>query len=155
MAAVEKSPTHESPHRENPGHFLRISPALMRIDNQSLASLSRPGRGVGVGELREALEGRGNRSSPGLGTYTPSISSIGHTSAPGREVTSPTHGGNLHPHGNGGNTQAKKSLKGGTPADVKDVLNKLGIGKGATTGGGLRAPLPADSKPKTSSALAA
>lgn len=108
----------------------------MHIDNKSLASLARSSRNVGVGDLREALEGRAsaNRSLVGLGyNGSPSMSSIGHHS------TSMDHSGDASAPGLSqlqARLRATNAIKEAN-GEVKDILNKLGIGKqsGARTGG--------------------
>lgn len=113
--------------------FLKLSPALMHIDNKSLQSLARSTRNVGVGDLREALEGRAsaNRSSVGFSyNGSPSMSSIGHQSGDHHHAHSLSGGGGL----GGGINQLQARLKAATTikdanGEVKDILNKLGIGK--------------------------
>ncbi|KAF8341321.1 uncharacterized protein EI90DRAFT_3150476 [Cantharellus anzutake] len=100
--------------------FLKLSPGLMHIDNKSLQSLARSARHVGVGDLKEALEGRAtpNRSVTALG-YPPSMSSLGHQS-----TTEASEQG------------FRQRVTGGIRAsngEVKDILNKLGIGKGSAS----------------------
>jgi len=132
--SVEKFPSHENGLRADGSMpFLKISPGLMHIDNKSLQSLARSSRNVGVGDLREALEGRAsaNRSATALG-YSPSLSSVGHAStADGAVADVP-----MRP-------RSSSTLKG-TNGDVKDILNKLGIGKqqSARAKGVFRTPLP-------------
>lgn len=112
----------------------------MHIENLSLASLNRPMRGVGVTDLREALSGRSSMSNSALVTKPPSVSTLDRTSAvlpdghPLTLVRTRTH--------------QKKKLAAG-PNEVRDVLNKLGIGK-QNGNGQLRTPFnasqPADRK---------
>ncbi|KAI0092076.1 hypothetical protein BDY19DRAFT_928213 [Irpex rosettiformis] len=108
--------------------LVKVPPAFMHIDNLSRASLARSTRGVGVTDLREALEGRSSLSNPNLRETAGSISTFDHTSA--------THGDalKLTP------VRSRTSQRGkiGGPGDVKDVLNKLGIGK--TNGVGMLRP---------------
>lgn len=105
----------------------------MHIDNLSRASLARSTRGVGVTDLREALEGRSSLSNPNLrDTTAASLSTLDHTSLA---------------HGDAANgmqqiarvrsrPQQRSKLAG--PGEVRDVLNKLGIGK--VNGGGMLKP---------------
>lgn len=104
-------------------HFLKLSPALMHIDNQSLASLARTTRGVGVEELRDALEGRASMSNTNLASSAQSFS----TNADHKSYR------RLHDPGLGklavaGAAKQRKVTKS-SPEEVADVLNKLGIGK--------------------------
>lgn len=60
FAAQEPCPSSDFSSTAADNSGIRISNGLMHIDNRSLASLAQrgsigPGRGVGVGELREAL----------------------------------------------------------------------------------------------------
>lgn len=129
---MESFPTHDNGSRvEGSMPFLKLAPALMHIDNKSLQSLARSTRNVGVGDLREALEGRSsaNRSTVGLGyPGSPSMSSIGHHSA---AVD--------HSNGEGGGfNQLQARLRAASAikeanGEVKDILNKLGIGRQSTT----------------------
>ena len=86
---------------------------------------------MGVGDLREALEGRtsANRSATALG-YTPSLSSVGHTSIGDGPAYAPPR------------PRFARAMKG-TNGEVKDILNKLGIGKqqSARLKGVFRSPL--------------
>lgn len=103
---------------------------MMHIENLSRVSLARSTRGVGVTDLREALEGRSSLSNPNLRDTAPSLSTLEHTSA--------THGGTLldghklTPVRSRPQQQPRSRLAG--PGEVKDVLNKLGIGKGNAGG---------------------
>jgi protein EFR3 len=101
----------------------------MHIENLSLASLNRPTRGVGVNELRDALEGR---SSISLVHGAPSISTLDQGS-------SIAHNDPLALQLTRSRTKKNKPLKG--PGEVRDVLNKLGIGK-QNGGNLLKAPFP-------------
>ncbi|KAI0796779.1 hypothetical protein C8Q75DRAFT_710209 [Abortiporus biennis] len=103
--------------------LVNIAPALMQVENNmSLQSLARSTRGVGVTDLREALEGRSSMSNPNLPTKAPSLSTLEHASS-------------LSPNGELAFTKLapvrsrpQQRSKLGRPGDVKDVLNKLGIG---------------------------
>ncbi|KAH8105952.1 hypothetical protein BXZ70DRAFT_886723 [Cristinia sonorae] len=103
----------------------KVAPALMHIDNVSLQSLARSSRGVGVTDLREALEGRRSMSNPNLSNRAPSLSTLEHTSILAHG-DSPQH----HPHPlKPVRSRPQSRNKLGNPNDVRDVLNKLGIGK--------------------------
>lgn len=101
----------------------------MSNDNKSLASLARTARGVGVDDLRDALEGRGSTSNTNLASGAYSLSTEGHGDY------RPMHGGKevslarvavASAH----NKSRKVSMN--RPGDVADVLNKLGIGQQKT-----------------------
>ncbi|KAI0701799.1 hypothetical protein BC835DRAFT_1411283 [Cytidiella melzeri] len=108
--------------------LIKVPPAFMHIDNLSRASLARSTRGVGVTDLREALEGRSSMSNPNLRETAGSISTFDHTSA--------TQGDGLKLTPVRSRTQQRSKLAG--PGEVKDVLNKLGIGK--ANGAGMLRP---------------
>jgi protein EFR3 len=135
--AVEK-PVYNEHTRDPTAPFLKISPGLMHIDNKSLASIARTARGVGVGDLREALEGRASMSNTALASTAHSLHTDFDHHSSGFDnnlqalalARTPT----------GGATKNRKASRT-KPAEVRDVLNKLGIGKnsGSTL---LHAPLP-------------
>ena len=107
--------------------FLKLAPGLMHIDNKSLQSLARSTRNVGVGDLRDALEGRAsaNRSSVGLAyPGSPSMSSIGNSTSLDH-TGDPAGLGLSHLQTRLRATHTMKEANG----EVKDILNKLGIGK--------------------------
>jgi hypothetical protein len=111
--------------------WIKISPAIMHIDNHSLQSVSRTSREVGVGDLREAL-GRGGMSN----------SALGATSI--RSITSGDRTGSVRitgAHANGLLSPGVKPLV--APKDVRDALDKI-VGNPRTGGGGslLRASFP-------------
>ncbi|CAE6418646.1 unnamed protein product [Rhizoctonia solani] len=110
--------------------WIKISPAMMHIDNHSLQSMSHTSREVGVGDLREAL-GRGGMSNAALGTSVRSVTS-GDRAASMR----------LAPHSHGTVSSRTKPLSG--PNEVRDVLDRLGVGSPKSPGGGssLRASFP-------------
>ncbi|KZT42894.1 hypothetical protein SISSUDRAFT_1125151 [Sistotremastrum suecicum HHB10207 ss-3] len=97
---------------------MKLSPALMHIENLSLASLTRSTRGVGVGDLKDALEGRASLSNPALVNGSSSTleqpSSVHHELALRKTRSRP---------------RAKPRPQKSGSNDVKDVLNRLGIGK--------------------------
>ncbi|PBK72748.1 hypothetical protein ARMSODRAFT_953146 [Armillaria solidipes] len=99
--------------------LLKISPGFMHIENMSLQSLARSTRGVGVTELREALEGRSSMSNPALalGGRPSSISTLDHGSSVGDSRLTKTR------------SRTKKRTITSSTGEVRDVLNRLGIGK--------------------------
>lgn len=109
----------------------------MHIENISLASLTRSTRGIGVTDLREALEGRGNVSNPNL-ARAPSVSTMDH---PGVGTSS------LYRYDSRTITSKKRGHPPGT-GEVKDVLNRLGIGKQNATASRLKSSFPAKGEPR-------
>ncbi|KAI0071084.1 hypothetical protein K474DRAFT_1607515 [Panus rudis PR-1116 ss-1] len=107
--------------------LIKVAPALMQIENMSLHSLARSTRGGGVGvtDLREALEGRSSMSNPNLSHRAPSLSTLEHTStvAHGEPSLSRLTPVRSRP-------QQRNKIAG--PGEVKDVLNRLGIGKSSS-----------------------
>lgn len=92
----------------------------MRIENMSLQSLGRSSRGLGVTDLREALEGRSSMSNPNL-VRPPSVSTLDHTSSVitgevGLRMTRTTS-----------RSRAKNRSTPYATGDVRDVLTRLGI----------------------------
>lgn len=127
MTAIESVSDHDQYSRsEGTAHLLKISPGLMSNDNKSLASIARTARGVGVEDLREALEGRGSMSNLHLPSGAYSISNDGdhRTSINGtaRDVPLARLAAASAHHRN-------KKAPLNRPGDVADVLNKLGIGQ--------------------------
>ena len=110
----------------------KFIPSIMHAENLSMQSLARSGRGgVGVTDLREALEGRSSMSNPNLtaaaaSARVPSISTLDHGSASGGPSHADTQYGfsKLTPVRSRGQSRMKPR-----PGEVKDVLNKLGIGR--------------------------
>ena len=92
----------------------------MQMNNMSLQSLTRSTRGLGVTDLREALEGRSSMSNSALAP--PSISTFDHTS-------SLMNGENGHRPQSRSRSRPKKRLVPSAAGEVQDVLSKLGIGK--------------------------
>jgi hypothetical protein len=93
----------------------------MHIENASLQSLTRSTRGLGVSDLREALEGRSSMSNPAL-ARPPSVSTLDHASSfMGPDPT-------LRLTQSRSRTRTKK-LSSRNTDDVRDVLSRLGIGK--------------------------
>lgn len=118
--SVESNTNYDTLHRDGLSPLIKVAPALMHIDNISLQSLARSTRGVGVTDLRDALEGRSSISNPNLANKAPSISTLDHTSS----VAHPEGHYNLAPT----KSRTQRSKLGG-PGEVRDVLNRLGIGK--------------------------
>lgn len=127
--AVENSLNGDSPRPEHANPLLKISPALMHISNLSLQSLARSNRGgVGVSDLREVLEGRSGMSNIALSQgRAPSIASLGatHSGASGESAACPSVWSASRPR--------QRLLSGESRRDVKDVLDKLGIGSNKST----------------------
>lgn len=132
---VEGSSGYETTFRgDGISPLLKISPALMHIENVSLQSLTRSARGLGVTDLREALEGRGSMSNPAL-VRPPSVSTLDHASSfisgdPTLRLTQTR---------SRSRTKRPSSRNAG---EVRDVLSRLGIGK-QNNAAGLRSPFPA------------
>ncbi|KAF5390722.1 hypothetical protein D9757_002661 [Collybiopsis confluens] len=119
--SVERPSTYEATLRgDGVSPLLKILPGLMHIENISLQSLARSNRGVGVTELREALEGRSSMSNPNL-AQAASISTLDHGSS--------ILGGESRLTQTRSRTRNKKHTATGGTAEVRDVLNKLGLGK--------------------------
>ena len=111
---------------DNISPLLKISPALMQIENLSMQSLST--RALGVSDLREALQGKNSMSNPAL-ARPPSVSTYDCRSSMTGGVSP------MRPR-----SRARSVKKGKTEnGDVKDVLGKIGIGK--QDANLLRAPL--------------
>ena len=121
--AVERASGYEANFRgDGVSPLLKISPALMHIENISLQSLARSTRGLGVTDLREALEGRSSMSNPAL-VRPPSISTLGHTS--------PSHMGGdaIRLTQTRSRSRTKTRSTRNSTSDVRDVLTRLGISK--------------------------
>ena len=101
--------------------LLKISPALMQIENISLQSLVRSTRGFGVTDLREALEGRSMSNLNLAGP--PSISTLDNTSS----VYTGDLG--LRLTRTKSRSRVKKPSTLGAGREVREVLTRLGIGK--------------------------
>ncbi|KAJ6628774.1 hypothetical protein B0H10DRAFT_1989294 [Mycena sp. CBHHK59/15] len=133
--SVERSTTFDSTIRgDGISPLLKISPALMHIENISLQSLARSTRGIGVTDLREALEGRSSLSNPAL-VKPPSLSTLDHVSSIGPESRL------ARPRSR---TRSRRVVPAGS-GEVRDVLNRLGIGK--QNGSLLKASFPPVPKP--------
>ncbi|TFK78762.1 hypothetical protein K466DRAFT_668343 [Polyporus arcularius HHB13444] len=105
--------------------LFKVAPALMHAENMSMHSLARSGRGVGVTDLREALEGRSSMSNPNLAGRVPSISTLDHTSSVFPDQQGQHGFSKLAPT----RSRPQQPLRKPRPGEVRDVLNKLGIGK--------------------------
>ncbi|KIJ70100.1 hypothetical protein HYDPIDRAFT_104771 [Hydnomerulius pinastri MD-312] len=122
-AALRDSIERSNPNRpitESGSPLLKLSPALMAIENLSLQSLTRSVRGVGVMDLREALEGRAGASSSAL-VRPPSVSTLDHS--PSFDL----HSTRLALTRT--KSRPKKRAVTAGSGEVRDVLNRLGIGK--------------------------
>jgi len=117
--SVENSSSHGAFKRDGASPFLKLTPALMHIENLSLQSVARTQYGVGVHDLREALEGRG--SMPNLALNPTRPSSIRTLDQP-----NPLHSGG---HNVLVRSKTQTGAKSSSDNDVLDVLSKLGAGK--------------------------
>jgi protein EFR3 len=135
--AMEPQSSFDPLRRDGISPHLRLAPALMHIENLSLQSLARSTRGVGVTDLRDALEGRRSLSNSALVNHAPSVSTLDQVSI--REDTamnkSRTAGVVVGP-------KPEKLKAAGGPSEVRDMLNKLHIGKSSNGNNLLRAPFP-------------
>ncbi|KAG1755543.1 hypothetical protein EDB19DRAFT_1891798 [Suillus lakei] len=120
--ALRDSAERPSNHRlmEGGSPLLKLSPALMAIENLSLQSLTRSVRGVGVTDLRDALEGRAGASNPAL-VRRPSVSTL--ECSPSLDLRSSPLGLTRS------RSRPKKRAVTSSAGEVRDVLNRLGIGK--------------------------
>ena len=119
----------------------------MNIDNLSLQSLGKFNRGVGVTDLREALEGRSSMSNPALVAPRPaSVNTVDRPTLAGRGSTHNTlsvrSGG---PRRVASATTKTKKRVPGAPREVKDALDRLGIGSPKLNGSTLRTSLKSPS----------
>jgi hypothetical protein len=133
--AMEPQSSFDPLRRDGISPHLRLAPALMHIENLSLQSLARSTRGVGVTDLRDALEGRSSMSNSALANHAPSVSTLDQVSI--REDTAMNK---LRPAGAGSRPEKLKAAGG--PSEVRDMLNKLHIGKSSNGNNLLRAPFP-------------
>ena len=134
--AMEPQSSFDPLRRDGISPHLRLAPALMHIENLSLQSLARSARGVGVTDLRDALEGgRSSMSNSVLANHAPSVSTLDQVSI--REDTAMNK---LRPAGAGSRPEKLKAAGG--PSEVRDMLNKLHIGKSNNGNNLLRAPFP-------------
>ncbi|GJE84131.1 hypothetical protein PsYK624_002070 [Phanerochaete sordida] len=105
--------------------LMKVPHAFMPLENLSRASLARSTRGVGVTDLREALEGRSSLSNTNLRETAPSLSTLEHTS---------TAHGEMHKLAPVRSRTSQQRNRFAGPGEVKDVLNRLGIGKANASG---------------------
>ena len=129
LTATEPQSSYDPLRRDGISPHLRLAPALMHIENLSLQSLARSARGVGVTDLRDALEGRSSMSNPALTNNAPSVSTLDQVSI--REDPKLRRAG----------SRREKVKAAGSSSDVRDMLNKLHIGKSSNSNL-LRAPFP-------------
>lgn len=121
LLPVERASAYEATFRgDGVSPLLKISPALMHIENISLQSLARSTRGLGVTDLREALEGRSSMSNPAL-VRPPSVSTL--------DRASPLHMGGDPIRLTQTRSRTKSRLTRNGTGDVRDVLTRLGISK--------------------------
>jgi protein EFR3 len=130
---MEPQSNYDPLRRDGISPHLRLAPSLMQIENLSLQSLSRSSRGVGVTDLREALEGRSSMSNPTLANKAPSLSTLDHAS-----THVDTAIAKLKPVRSG----QEKSRPAGGPSEVRDMLSKLRVGKSSNGSNLLRASFP-------------
>ncbi|KAL6309605.1 hypothetical protein BKA93DRAFT_274079 [Sparassis latifolia] len=118
--------------------LIKVAPTLMHIENLSLQSLARSTRGMGVTDLREALEGRSSVSNPNLVNAAPSISTLDHTSSmmPGDSPYKLTP------------TRSRPQRNKLAGPEVRDMLNKLGIGNKQNGTSQLKSSFPSLQKPR-------
>lgn len=130
MVAVEHTSSQDILRGDTP--FLKLSQTLMH-DNMSLASLARSTHGgVGVENLREAL-GRGSVSNLALTTGS-QASTLDRSASTGRRHDRKHHPDSLV-------VSAIKNKRGkALPGEVREALNKIGVGTHASGGTTLRAP---------------
>jgi protein EFR3 len=134
--AMEPPSSFDPLRRDGISPHLRLAPALMHIENLSLQSLARSTRGVGVTDLRDALEGRSSMSNNSvLANHAPSVSTLDQVSI--REDAAMNK---LGPAGAGSRPEKLKAAGG--PSEARDMLNKLRIGKSSNGNNLLRAPFP-------------
>jgi len=130
-----------SPDAFRNNSLLRVTPTLMNIDNLSLQSLGKFNRGVGVTELRDALQGRSSMSNPALVAPRPaSVNTFERSTSENR--------GSLHNSLSVRSVGTRRAVSGasrqrrkvpGAPRDVKDALDRLGVGSPKMNGSTLKA----------------
>ncbi|SRR6266404_1710644 len=130
---MEPQSSYDPLRRDGISPHLRLAPALMHIENISLQSLARSTRGVGVTDLRDALEGRSSMSNPALVNKAPSLSTLDHTS---------THADGSVNKVKPMRSRSQKSKAVGGPSEVREMLSKLHIGKSSNGSNLLRASFP-------------
>jgi protein EFR3 len=123
LLAVERFSGHDAQLTAGPSPLIKLSPQLMHIENLSLSSLARGARGVGVTELREALDGRSGASTTRLPNA--SASTLDHFSQGHHHQLSLQRTRSRPQTGGGrGITRAKENA-----GDVRELLAKIGLGK--------------------------
>jgi protein EFR3 len=137
--AMEPQSSFDPLRRDGISPHLRLAPALMHIENLSLQSLARSTRGVGVTDLRDALEGRSSMSNPALTNNAPSVSTLDQVSI--REDIAMSK---FRPSGAGSRPEKLKAAGG--PSEAREMLNKLQIGRSSNGNNLLRAPFPGSQK---------
>lgn len=144
--SMEPQSSYDPLRRDGISPQMRLAPALMHIENLSLQSLARSTRGVGVTDLRDALEGRSSMSNPALVNKAPSLSTLDHTS---------THADGSVNKLKPVVSRSQKPKAVGGPSEVREMLSKLHIGKSSNGSNLLRASFPSLQKqePRKPSAL--
>jgi len=137
--AMEPQSSFDPLRRDGISPHLRLAPALMHIENLSLQSLARSTRGVGVTDLRDALEGRSSMSNPALTNNAPSVSTLDQVSI--REDIAMSKF-----RSSGAGSRPEKLKAAGGPSEAREMLNKLQIGRSSNGNNLLRAPFPGSQK---------
>lgn len=138
---MEPQSNYDPLRRDGMSAHLRLAPTLMRIENLSLQSLARSTRGVGVTDLRDALDGRSSMSNPALVNKPPSLSTLDHAST---HVDAPFNKfRTVRPK------PEKPKVAG--PSEVRDMLSKLHIGKSGSGSNLLKASFPGLQRQETRS----
>ena len=140
---MEPQSSYDPLRRDGISPHLRLAPALMHIENLSLQSLARSTRGVGVTDLRDALEGRSSMSNPALANKASSLSTLDHIS---------THADGSASKSKPVRSRSTKSKAVGGPSEVREMLSKLHIGKSTNGSNLLRASFPGLQKQEPRSA---
>ena len=130
---MEPQSSYDPLRRDGISPHLRLAPALMHIENLSLQSLARSTRGVGVTDLRDALEGRSSMSNPALVNKASSLSTLDHAS---------THADGSANKSKQARPRTQKSKAVGGPSEVREMLSKLHIGKSTNGSNLVRASFP-------------
>ncbi|KAI0284326.1 hypothetical protein BGY98DRAFT_948966 [Russula aff. rugulosa BPL654] len=137
--SMEPQSSFDPLRRDGISPHLRLAPALMHIENLSLQSLARSTRGVGVTDLRDALEGRSSMSNPALTNNAPSVSTLDQVSI--REDIAMSKF-----RSSGAGSRPEKLKAAGGPSEAREMLNKLQIGRSSNGNNLLRAPFPGSQK---------
>lgn len=131
---MEPQSSYDPLRRDGISPHLKLAPALMHIENLSLQSLARSTRGVGVTDLRDALEGKSSMSNPALVHNASSLSTLDHTSSHAD--------GSVNKPKPVRSRSSQKSKAVGGPSEVREMLSKLHIGKSSNGSNLLRASFP-------------